>query len=195
MPFAQVCLLLTKKSPFKSTAELKVKFKELWRQAYVDKSGIYPEQTTLPLGVFFKEVKRGVWKELHNGWHYFLQKSRTDVLCWWCCYLPKKWSVRKYYRRHLYRLWEKKYVQICMQTYVLTLRTCTKYGRFWHLHAHTHCCPLITIAEEEEEKIVGSCRPSKSTILLRHLMPTFDISFTRNLMTLLLFSHGDIFFN
>ena len=32
---------------------------------------------------------------------------------------------------------KKKYVQICMQTYVLTLRTCTKYGRFWHLHAHT----------------------------------------------------------
>ena len=115
-------------------------------------------------------------------------------MCWWCCYLPKKWSVRKYYRRHLYRLWEKKYVQICMQTYVLTLRTCTKYGRFWHLHTHTHCCLLITIAEEEEEKIVGSCRPSKSTILLRHLMPTFDISFTRNFMTLLLFSHGDIFF-
>ena len=46
---------------------------------------------------------------------------------------------------------KKKYVQICMQTYVLTLRTCTKYGRFWHLHEHTHCCPLITIAEEEEK--------------------------------------------
>ena len=81
----------------------------------------------------------------------------------------------------------------CRHTYLLYVLARNMVG--FGTCTHTQCCLLITIAEEEEEKIVGSCRPSKSTILLRHLMPTFDISFTRNLMTLLLFSHGDIFFN
>ena len=80
----------------------------------------------------------------------------------------------------------------CRHTYLLYVLARNMVG--FGTCTHTHTIALL-LQRRRKKKIVGSCRPSKSTILLRHLMPTFDISFTRNLMTLLLFSHGDIFFN